>query len=649
MKIPSNKLWTQDNSGDVLGVLGASTNMAFDTVGKAMTARKAVSVAGSRNDSDFGYPLAINYFDGKYVALTSDEIYTFSAPSYNITQLSWPPAVSLSSDAVIFNGLYVISTNTALYTWNGGTVSSDWVDEGGSLTTGVPHPMAVRQSFLHVGNGNQVKTFTAGYVAGTTLTLPSQFQVTSIRVVGTFIYVAVKNLNGGNARIFVWDGDGTDANYECEVGASWVFSMTEYKSTVAAITSEGQLGVVSGTTFVELAALPVYHNPHAKWQGSSGLRLNGKVFNRGMCTIGDTIYLNIDGEIDTGFIPEMKSGLWVFDPNVGLYHRSSNSTDRVISDADLTRSGDTLTTSNPHQLKQGDAVAFDTTSGLTGVTDAVSYYVSVESPTQIKLATSRKGLQAGRYIKLGGTPGSLDVLRYAQNNDNGTLESTSGAIIPTVYQETPHPNFESEVLWGSRIDDVDGTGIYCLYSFADSYNIGSFTTQRTTSDNIDQSWKELYAFVDGLNVENEQVVMKVQTEYEEPTRSLTGAWLDTSTVNSIDDFTLWQDIEDGDEIAFIDGYGRGRTAHVIEKTVSGATVSIKLDESIGTINESCELYRTTFRKVGAYNLDNKVKEKIKAGIDSLSAPWIAIKVELRGFTPAVNYLELSNAVHSKGN
>ena len=500
MKIPSNKLWTQDNSGDVLGVLGDSTNMAFDTVGKAMTARKAVSIAGSRDEEDFNYPLSINYFDGQYVALTNDEIYTFRLPDYRLTEQNDAPSVALNSDAVIFNGFYVISTNNALYTWNGDDFSSDWVDEGGSLTTGVPHPMAVRQSLLHVGNCNQVKTFTAGFVAGTTLTLPSQFQVTSIRVVGTFIYVAVKNLNGGNARIFVWDGDGTDANYECEVGASWVFSMTEYKSTVAAITSEGQLGVVSGTTFVELAALPVYHNPHAKWQGSGGLLLNGKVFNRGMCTIGDTIYLNIDGEIDTGFIPEMKSGLWVFDPDVGLYHRSSNSTDRVISDNGLTRSGDILTTSNPHQLKQGDAVVFDSVSGITGLTDETSYYVSIQSPTEIKLATSRKGLQAGRFIKLGGTPVSGDELKYAQNSDKGTLESTSGAIIPTVYQETPHPNFESEVLWGSRIDDVDGTGIYCLYSFADSYNIGSFTTQRTTSDNIDQSWKELYAFVDGLNV-----------------------------------------------------------------------------------------------------------------------------------------------------
>ena len=72
MKIPSNKLWTQDNSGDVLGVLGDSTNMAFDTVGKAMTARKAVSVAGSRDDNEFSYLLSVNYFNNKYVALTDD-------------------------------------------------------------------------------------------------------------------------------------------------------------------------------------------------------------------------------------------------------------------------------------------------------------------------------------------------------------------------------------------------------------------------------------------------------------------------------------------------------------------------------------------------------------------------------------------------
>jgi len=421
MKIPSNKLWTQDNSGDVLGVLGDSTNMAFDTVGKAMTARKAVSVAGSRDDNEFSYLLSVNYFNNKYVALTDDEIFTFTLPDYNLTDYSFTPTFSLASDAVVFNELYVMSTLNKIFTWNGETISASWVEEVSGLTNDVPHPMAVFGQRLCVGNGNEVKVFSTGYVADTSLILPTGFEVTTMRAVGNFVYVGTRNTNGDNARIFVWDAHSELFNYECEVGASWVFAMTEYKSTVAAITSEGQLGVVSGTTFVPLAALPVYHNPHAKWQGSGGLLLNGKVFNRGMCTIGDTIYLNIDGEIDTGFIPEMKSGLWVFDPSVGLYHRSSNSTDRVISENSLTRSGDTLTTTNPHQLKQGDAVVFDNVSDLTGVNNDISYYVSVESPTQIKLATSRKGLQAGRYIKLGGTPGGSDVLRYAQNSDNGTL------------------------------------------------------------------------------------------------------------------------------------------------------------------------------------------------------------------------------------
>ena len=46
MKIPSNKQWTQDNSGDVLGILRSTTNMAMDTIGKATLARKVINVTG---------------------------------------------------------------------------------------------------------------------------------------------------------------------------------------------------------------------------------------------------------------------------------------------------------------------------------------------------------------------------------------------------------------------------------------------------------------------------------------------------------------------------------------------------------------------------------------------------------------------------
>lgn len=648
MKIPSNKQWTQDNSGDVLGILRSTTNMAMDTIGKATLARKVINVTGSRSDSDFGYPIAITYFNNKYVCLTNQEIFTFNLPTYSITDLTYdPPAVGLNSDALVFNDLYTVSTDTSVYTWDGGTFSGDWVNRSVTLTTNVPHPMAVFGIQCAIGNGNTVKLISNAYALNQTLTLPTEYQVTTIRAVNNYIYIGTKNLNGDNAKIFVWSGDSTAFDYECEVGASWVFSLTPYLSTVSAITSQGQLGIVNGTTFQELAGFPVYYKPHVKWQGAGGLTLNGKVFNRGMCTVGNTIYLNIEGDVDSGFMPEMQSGIWVYDPAIGLYHRASASYDTLVTDSSLTRSGDVLTTSASHQLKTGDAVVFSSISGLTGVSTSTKYFVTVVSATEIKLSQSRKGVQLQNYITLGGTPGGSDTLRYCQNSDYGSYDVTSGAITPTIYSETPYKHLTSEVLWGSRFEQTDGTVRYGLFTFADSYNIGSFSIQRIYGENIDQQWREIYNFIDGLVVGTEEVVVKIQSKFEDASLQLSGSWLSANTLNSTNtnDFTAWNDIEEGYEIVVIDGYGRGRTAHVIEKNTSSSTVSLVLDEDIGTINQSCTIYYTTFKKVGQpLSVDEKIKEKIKSQIENTSSPWVVIKIELRGFSPAVNMVELSNIV-----
>jgi hypothetical protein len=650
MKIPSNKQWTQDNSGDVLGILGSTTNMAMDTIGKATLARKVIEVYGSDDDNGFGYLLALTYFNNLYIALTDNDIFKGNLPDYSWGDagIGSNPSFSLGSDALIFNDLYTVTTDTSLYTWNG---IITWTDRTVALTSGVPHPIDIFGVQLAIGNGNTVLLINTSYTTTQTLTLPTEYQVTTIRCVNNYIYIGTKNLNGGNAKIFVWNGDSTLFDYECEVGAPWVFSMTPYLSTVAAITSQGQLGIVNGTNFQELAGLPVYYKPHARWQGSGGLTLNGKVFNRGMCTIGDTIYLNIDGEVDSVFMPEMKSGIWGYDPAIGLYHRASASFDKDVSDSSLTRSGDVLTTSATHLLKTGDAVVFSGVLGLTGVNSLDKYYVTVVSPTEIKLSQSRKGVQKQQYVTLGGTPGGSDNLRYAQNSDYGTYNMRSGAIAPMIYSETPYSNFTSEILWGSRITQQDGTTEYGIFSFADSYNIGSFTTQRIYGDNIDQTWKEIYNFIDGLTVDTESVVVKAQTIFEEPSTELTGVWLSVNTLNSnsSEDVSAWSDIEVGYEVVIVDGYGRGQSAHVLEKNTSSGTVSLVLDESIGTINETCTLYYTTFKKIGqGLTLNEKMKEKVKANANNLVSPWVVLKIELRGFAPAVNMLELSNIIQKGG-
>lgn len=651
MKIPSNKQWTQDTSGDTFGILGATQNMSLDTMGKAILSRKAVAVMDSQADADFEHVMAIVYYDSTYYVVTSGGVFLGSIDGVNYSEeVDFTPVTTLSTDAVIFNSLLVVSIDDNLASWDG---AGNDVYTRASLVSGVPHPMCVFGTQLAIGDGNNVNLYNTSWTKNSVvLTLPTEYQVTTIRSRNDYIYVGTRNINGGEARIFVWDGDTSLYNFEVPVGASWIFSMTEYKNTVAAITSQGQLGYVSGNEFAELSTLPVYHNPHARWQGSGGLTLNGKVFNRGMITVGDTIYLNIEGEVDTGYVPEMKSGIWVYDPAVGLYHRSASSTDRTVEDGGLTRNGDVLTTSVAHGLKTGDGIVFESVSGLTGVNARVTYYVTVISSTEVKLSQSRKAVNAGKYVTLGGTPNSGDDFVYTPNVDFGANSATSGAIAQTVYNETPLSIFSSEVIWGSKISLPNGTVNYSLNVFCDQYNIGSFTTQRIYSENLDQSWKNLNNFIDGLSVSTESVVVKAQTIFDEPTKELRGVWLDSNTINSnsANDFTAFSDIEVGYELVIVDGNGRGRTVHVTEVDTSSLTVSLTVDESIGTANQTMNFYYTSFKKVGqALTLDNKVKEKVQSVIDSTSSPWIALKIELRGFAPAVNMMELSNVIQSKSN
>lgn len=648
MKIPSNRQWTQDNSGDTLGILGDTTNMTFDTKGKARLARKAVSIYGNRDDADVGYPIAINYFADKYVVLTDVTPHSGNFPNYTFDSIATAPTLELWSDAVVFNSLYFVSTNTSIYTTN--TTMVTWTDRAVSLTANVPHPLEVFNQKLAVGDANTVKLITTAYAVSDTLTLPTEYEVTTIREVNSYLYVGTKNLNGGNAKIFVWDGNGTDANYVCEVGSSWVFSMTPYLSTVAAITSQGQLGIVNGTTFQELAILPVYADPHARWQDGGGSP-NGRVYNRGMCTIGDSIYLNIDGDVDSGFVPEMKSGIWVYDPAVGLYHRTSGTQDRVIRDSSLTVTGDVITTTATHYLKTGDSVVFDIIAGITGLVSDTLYYVTVLSATTFKVSRTRKAVQSQNYVTLGGTASS-DTLVYCQNTEYGDVSASSGAVLPTVYAETPHDNLTSEIIWGSRFTLADGTAKYGIFSFCDSYNIGSFTTQRVYTDNITQNWKELYNFIDGISLDTEEVVVKVQTKYEPNPLKLDGVWLDANTINSANttDYSAWLDMEVGDEIVIRDGYGRGRSVHIESIETSATVVSISVDENIGLLGQLCDVYTTSFKKVGQpISVDDKTKEKVRSVIDGVASPWTAIKIELRGFQPAVNMMELSNTIQSNSN
>jgi hypothetical protein len=599
--------------------------------------------------------MAIVYFDNNYTVVTSDRVFQGDLDGGTFTEeATFTPTTTLATDAIVFEDAsalqLIVTTATNFARWTGGG-SIDYAL--GSLTADVPHPLCIFDSNptykLTIGNGNEVKTYDTSYVANSTiLTLPSQFVVTCLRYRNGFLYVGTKTTDGSEARIFIWNGSGTNAQYEVPVGAEWVFSMTEYDSSVAAIVSSGQLIQVSGSSYQQLAALPVYYDPSAKWQDGTGLTLNGKVFNRGMVAIGKTIYMNIDGSVDVGTATTMRSGIWVYDPEVGLYHRGSATVDELVRDNALSVTNSIITTSASHNLKTGDAVQFSSVSGLSGVGANRVYFVTVLSATTIKLSTSRQALVNEQYVTITGTAGASDNLVYFPNTDSGYHYSTSGAIVATTAQETPLEMLASDVIFGCRNQNFEGTTTFTLNAFHDSYVEGSFTTQRIYTENIEQAWKQIYTFVDGIVTDEDVIVVKTQTKHQKPSPVLNGAWLTTTTINSNNTNYLdsFNSIQVGDELVFVDGYGQGKTANVEAVEISGSTVSVTIDRAIGTINETTNFYVTNYYKVGEFGASVKENEFVKTLLPERNkSPWIKIKVELRGADMAVNMLELSNVIH----
>lgn len=652
MKTPELHQWSQLNEGDIFGVLHSTYAVTFDDSGKATGAKKSFAIYSSQKNSDFGYPLSIDYFDDSYVVFTEDGIFQGSLNGNDFTRLTWPPTHSLNDDAVVCYGLYTITAGTDIYTWNGGSLSGDWVNRNGSLTAGIPHPMCNFESQslykLAVGNGNQVKMFDSSYnVSGTVLTLPVEQRVQTIRYRNGYLYVGTRNLNGGEARVYIWNGTGAAAQYECPVGCDWVFALTDYGSTVMAVVSSGQIGLVSGSQFYtkDMPAFPVYYRPDLRWQDNTGLLLNGKVFNKGIRTIGDRVFFNIDGSISNGFLPEMRSGLWVYDPRVGLSHRSAVSPQLFVSDSSLSVTNSEITTAVAHHLKDGDAVMFSTVSGLIGVASDTEYYAKIISDDTIKLAKSRRSLKAEKYLTITGTAGLSDSLMYVPNDDNAdAYNNTSGAIAPVVTADGVLPLWKSKVIFGGRVTNKDGTARYVLNSLISSWNVSVIEYQRFYSQNIKDTWQSFISYLDGLHLENEEIVFKYRLHEKRETPVMQGVWLNENTINSVAgalDTDPWDDIIEGDEIVVVDGYGRGFSAHVVHLNPSSGTFSIELDEDIGVANQLLKFYATNYQKYNTVGEKEDDQTLATVAIDSIGG-WVQLKVEKRGFEIATAINELSH-------
>lgn len=667
----TTKQWTTSPAGDLFGNLIRTRNLDFNKKGYLTLARKPYVFYSKLENSAFTAPICIQCDNSYAYVITTSSMWTFQTGVPGVTgtrnNTGTVPTFGFCSDGVFFQGIFVASGTATIGSLDapGGT----WTQRITGLSTSYPHPLCVseHQQYLAVGNGNAVALYDTSWTIVTTLVLPSSFVVESIRWRANLLYIATRSLNGGDAKMYIWDGSGTAAQSGYSVGADWIYSICEYDGSMAAVTSAGQLLRFNGGGFDEIANFPIYYMD-APWSSpSSTTNLVGKVASRGMVAKGKRLYINLDGAQYgqsggmTDYINNQPGGIWIYDPSVGLYHKAGLDNFTVLSLQPSGVASNILTFGSTVNYVSGDPVMCQSQSGLSGVISSVVYYAIYVSGTTMKLALSAKDAIAGNAITITGTPGGLDLFAFNVYRSVGATRVERPGGIALVQSNVMNVFTGSEIIFGGEVNSFTAsTQVDVIMSLGMGKNTGSFITPKIQAVGLTDNIKKLFAKFPAFNLPTQQISIKYRQggAFGLPSRGAIAATAPLkATWTSSTTFTISATAYDlsgfavGNEVEFIEGAAAGYTAHIaVIDTSSLPTVTITIDEAMPDVSSSYTSfffvdnwikYRTLNQTVDAKAASKGLKEN---SITLDPAKWVQFKIELRGFrdmNSSVSFEELS--------
>lgn len=663
---PTSKRWIQANSGDdILGNIYATRNISFSQKAYLSLAPRTKALYTDLLD----VLLSVVYFatPAIYVIITANKIFhlTSDLNTMTIDVASGVPTPSDYGDGCIYNGrVYVSSTNAVKYLDS----ALAWQDPSISLTSSVPHALTVFESlnYLAVGNGNTVRLYDTSHALITTLTIPSYYEITWLIYRESELFIGTRNVQGGEAKMFVWNGDTSEAQKAFGCQAEWIFSGCEYDNSIAITTSTGQVLRYNGGGFDELANLPVYYTD-SKWYSTNYGYLGGKVVRRGMLGIGKLLYIVLDGRLDDDpyYLENQPSGLWIFEPDVGFSHfagRNSEyvSSGKTVSSVDAV--ADTATISTTSTVQTGTAVFSSGTVG--GVPDGIYYAIRVDS-THFKLARTITDALAGTAVNMSTTTtgkfymAPLDKFgESGLNFQNGIGGSKAGAI--SKIRSLSSTNFFGYgIVFGAcniaTSVALSGSGTSALETLSYGENRGTVTLQKIFSPGIEDNWNAVCIRGRNLYNTNDKIYVKYRTEEREgfpiinanqqlTAKRLPITWASQTTFTSLQN--EFGKVEDGDEITFLAGSGAGFTVHISGTPVlSSGVYTVTVDETMlfVTAGDTADVSIQNWTKLGylAYS-DTGLYKKFSIGKNS---KWIQFKLELRGVDTALEDIQIINKPH----
>lgn len=652
-----SKVWKQGNDSDLTGNIHITKNITFDDQGYLKLSLSPRAVMNETIDADFDNPAAVHYNSdyGYFIATwdkpfqARDEILS-SYPTQVAT--AGVPATDIQSDIASFGGLMVVSQDTDVDYYDEST--NAWTDTNISLTASGQHKLVhfVSLNALAVVNVNTVNLYSSPITAtptlATTLTIPSDFAITSAVYHNQELYVATQHLYGGHAHLFIWGGTGTGANKVYELDSNIIFSVERHLGAVYMTTGNGSIMVSNGGQPEFVAGFPIFYTD----QSISGYGNIGNYKNT-LKSNGDLLYILFNNESnETNRLLDQPDGVWCLD-GTNLYHRYSLSNSLVLVDSIPTT--DVNTTNNQITVTTapttGTEVVYYAGGGaaIPELTHSSKYYTIKIDATHVSLATTLSNANAGTAIDLTGTGSIFQKLIFYPNVDYGTFFDQRTFALSVIERPVENRILGTEILWGAEVVRRDSTDDYgFLGTVADGVEArGYFVTPKITSSELTDTFNTISLKFSPFTSETDKIIIKYRTVDDMKKYINTPQWSITWTSSTT--FTTtnagWADAVVGDEVNVLQGAAGGLLAHITSITSNAGTYTVTIDETFkeytsGDISAAVFRnwkkfatieYQDIFDQQGFFSKQLGAKSK-----------HLELKIELRGVSVRIEELKVDN-------
>lgn len=670
IRLPLSGKWSQPNTGEKSGSIAYSKNINLDTEGFFSLSPRTVALfddsgsVANVSDTDFDIPVALGrYENGSFRLATTDEPFNIAVSDTAKTiaedATSNNPNLNFQSHGVWWQGAFYESTDTTVGYNTAGTWTASAIS---SLTSGVRHYLAVfkNKNSLAVSNGNTVKLYNTSHSNTVTLTLPTDFEVIGLAYnnyrIGIITRLGTDSVGqNSEAYFFTWDGTSTEATTGVGLGSYLSVAICPYKSSFIVIDASGLIKYYNGGGFDILAQFPFYLDEQ-RWGFSTVLSYGDNIV-----VDGDVVYINLgfdllgSGNRGQRYVVGCPSGVWCYDPEIGLYHRYSPSISKsylhTISQANVNTTTNVLTTSvtipatgNPVIFSSGD---------VGGLSKKRVYYVIKLSSTTFSLAETKELAGSGVAIDVTSADTNNYFWMYDLVDYGGSYFTKSGVI---GLWDSNKACFQ-DIIGGARLLDTTLSSQPTLFTAVPFLeNRGYLVTPKLYLDSVEEIVPKIYIKHKPLST-NDVIVVKVKNKeyFNIPASSpndISDAYITWTsarggyTTTDLSEVKTAFDAGEEFELELTAGTGSGQMVKITGISHSSGTYALDIEEDVigyvaGTKSHFIIDNWTTCASV-TYSTQSDGIFEVPIAKNSFAPQF---KIELRGYKTTVSDIMIINDTH----